>query len=179
MDKQTSQLLAVRREVADHAATIPQPLHLVLALQAQSSLQNFTSRGLQMERYAIIDGSDVINVIDYDAPPSNPPPGFDVPIIAVQSDVASPGWTYVDGVFIAPPVPPLTDSELIAQCQSQAVLLLASTDWSEIASVTNTANNPYLINAAEFVTYRCAVRVYAVTPVTDPIWPVCPTADWS
>lgn len=132
-----------------------------------------------MERYAIIDGINVVNVIDYSSPPGNPPPGFPVNYIAVQSDTAGPGWTYVNGVFIAPPVPPLTDSELIAQCQSQATALLASTDWSEIASVTNTANKPYLINAAEFVTYRCAVRVYAVTPVTNPIWPVCPTADWS
>lgn len=132
-----------------------------------------------MERYAIIDGSDVVNVIDYESQPSNPPPGFDAPIIAVQSDTAGPGWKYVDGVFITPPVPPLTDSELIAQCKSQAASLLASTDWSEIASVTNTANNPYLINAAEFVTYRCAVRVYVVTPVTDPVWPVCPIAVWS
>jgi hypothetical protein len=132
-----------------------------------------------MERYAIIDGSDVVNVIDYESQPSNPPPGFDAPIIAVQSDTAGPGWKYVDGVFIAPPVPPLTDSELIAQCKSQAASLLASTDWSEIASVTNTANNPYLINAAEFVAYRCAVRVYVVTPVTNPVWPVCPIAVWS
>lgn len=70
-----------------------------------------------MERYAIIDGSDVINVIDYDAPPSNPPPGFDAPIIAVQSDTASPGWKYENRAFIdttppslpAPPMLTLAD----------------------------------------------------------------------
>ena len=65
-----------------------------------------------MERYAIIDGSDVINVIEYDAQPSNPPPGFDDPIIAVQSDKASPGWQYVKEAFVdttppAPPAPPI------------------------------------------------------------------------
>lgn len=70
-----------------------------------------------MERYAIIDGSDVINVIEYEFQPSNPPPGFDAPIIAVQSDVASPGWKYENGTFVdttppplpAPPMATLTD----------------------------------------------------------------------
>lgn len=58
-----------------------------------------------MGRYAIINGSDVINVIDYAAPPSNPPPGFDEPVIAVQSDTAGPGWLY-DGEAFTDPTPP-------------------------------------------------------------------------
>ena len=70
-----------------------------------------------MERYAIIDGSDVINVIEYDAQPSNPPPGFDAPIIAVRNDRASPGWLYENSAFIdttppslpAPPMLTLAD----------------------------------------------------------------------
>jgi len=66
-----------------------------------------------MTRYAIIDGKNVINVIDYDDPPSNPPPGFTDPIIALQSDIASPGWTYENNTFIAPPeLPPIITPEL-------------------------------------------------------------------
>jgi hypothetical protein len=56
-------------------------------------------------RYAIIDGSTVVNVIDYDAAPDNPPPGFDDPVIAVQSDTAGPGWLY-DGKIFTDPTPP-------------------------------------------------------------------------
>ena len=66
-----------------------------------------------MARYAIIDGKNVINVIDYDEPPSNPPPGFTDPIIALQSDIASPGWIYENNTFIAPPeLPPIITPEL-------------------------------------------------------------------
>jgi hypothetical protein len=45
-----------------------------------------------MQRFAIIDTSTnkVINVVEYDAAPSDPPPGFDAGIIAVQSNVAGP-----------------------------------------------------------------------------------------
>jgi len=65
-----------------------------------------------MDRYAIIDGSDVINVIEYDAQPSNPPPGFDAQIVAVKSDTANPGWRYESGAFVdtsppAIPAPPM------------------------------------------------------------------------
>ena len=55
-----------------------------------------------MKRYAIIDGSQVINAIEYETDPSNPPPGFPDGIIAVQSDTAGPGWTYANGVLTAP-----------------------------------------------------------------------------
>jgi len=62
-----------------------------------------------LTRYAIIDGVDVINVIEYENAPENPPPGFSGNIIAVQSDTAGPGWKYENGVFINtnPPSPPL------------------------------------------------------------------------
>jgi hypothetical protein len=131
-------------------------------------------------RYAIIDGINVINVIDYDEQPSNPPPGFEEPIIAVQSDTAGPGWTYVDGVFIAPYVPPPTPEELIAQCKAQATSILQTTDWTSIADVADPAkSNPYLINQAEFIAYRSTVRGYAVNPVADPVFPTQPTEQWS
>lgn len=132
------------------------------------------------QRYAIIDGINVINIIQYEEQPSNPPPGFDEPIIAVQSDTAGPGWTYVDGVFIAPYVPPPTPEELIAQCKQQATGILNATDWTSIADVGDPAkSNPYLVNQAEFIAYRSTVRGYAVNPVVDPVFPTAPTEQWS
>ena len=102
-------------------------------------------------RYAIIDEINVINVIDYDEQPSNPPPGFKEPIIAVQSDVAQIGWTYVDGIFIAPPVPAPTPEQLIALCKSTATSILSATDWTSISDVGDPAkSNPYLVNQVDF-----------------------------
>jgi len=132
------------------------------------------------QRYAIIDLTVVVNIIDYDTPPSNPPAGFESPIIAVQSDTAQIGWTYVDGQFIAPPVPAPTPEELIAQCKATASGILSSTDWTSIADVGDpTKANPYLVNQAAFIAYRSTVRGYAVNPVVDPVWPTAPTEQWS
>jgi hypothetical protein len=131
-------------------------------------------------RYAIISGTDVINAIDYDTAPSNPPPGFENPIIAVQSDTAGPGWTYVGGQFVAPPVPAPTPEELIAQCKETAVAILNSTDWTSIADVGNPQTaNPYLVNQVAFITYRNTIRGYAINPVENPVWPTAPTEQWS
>lgn len=131
-------------------------------------------------RYAIIDGINVINVIDYDEQPTNPPPGFDEPIIAVQSDSAGPGWTYVDGQFISPPTPTPTPEQLIVLCKNTAIGILNSTDWTSIPDVGNPQiSNPYLVNQSAFISYRNTIRNYAVNPVTDPVWPTQPTEQWS
>ena len=133
-----------------------------------------------LQNYAIIDGINVISIIQYEEQPSNPPPSFESPIIAVQSDTASIGWTYVDGQFIAPPTPAPTPEELIAQCKQQATSILQSTDWTSIADVGDpTKSNPYLVNQANFVAYRSTIRNYAVNPVVDPVWPTAPTEQWS
>lgn len=55
-----------------------------------------------MAVYAIIKGTLVINIIEYETDPTNPPPGFDSGIIAVVANGAGPGWTYLNGVFTAP-----------------------------------------------------------------------------
>jgi hypothetical protein len=133
-----------------------------------------------LQNYAIIDGINVINIIQYEEQPTNPPPGFESPIIAVQSDIAGIGWTYVDGVFIAPPVPAPTPEELITQCKQKATNILQSTDWTSIADVGDpTKSNPYLVNQPEFVAYRSQVRALAVNPVANPVWPTAPTEQWS
>ena len=62
-----------------------------------------------MQTYAIIKGNLVENIIEYDAQPATPPPGFDEGYTAVQSDRVSPGWLYENGAFIdtTPPVEPM------------------------------------------------------------------------
>jgi len=133
-----------------------------------------------LQNYAIIDGINVINIIQYEEQPTNPPPGFESPIIAVQSDIASIGWTYVDGVFIAPYVPPPTPEQLMQECKQIATSILGSTDWTSISDVGDpTKANPYLINQADFIAYRSTVRGYAVNPVVDPLFPTAPTEQWS
>jgi hypothetical protein len=133
-----------------------------------------------LQNYAIIDGINVINIIQYEEQPSNPPAGFESPIIAVQSDTAGLGWTYVDGVFIAPPVPAPTPEQLIAQCKATATGILQATDWTSIADVGDpTKSNPYLVNQAAFISYRSTVRNLAVNPVVDPVFPTAPTEEWS
>jgi len=85
------------------------------------------------------------------------------------------GWTNVTGSWPPPP----TDAELIAQCKSIAVDLLDQTEWTANIDVANPVNTPYLTNQAEFVAYRNIIRRYAVNPVTNPVWPVQPIAQWS
>ena len=62
-----------------------------------------------MQTYAIIKDGKVENIIEYDAQPSTPPPGFDDGYTAVQADRVSPGWLYENGVFVdtTPPVEPM------------------------------------------------------------------------
>ena len=62
-----------------------------------------------MQTYAIINSGVVVNIIEYDAQPTTPPPGFDDGYTAVQADRVSPGWLYENGAFIdtTPPIEPM------------------------------------------------------------------------
>ena len=85
-------------------------------------------------------------------------------------------WTYVNGQFVPPaPYVPTADEN-----KNTASSLLSATDWTTIADVGNPAlSNPYLSNQAEFITYRNAVRQYAVYPVAGDItWPTVPVENW-
>ena len=53
-----------------------------------------------MQTYAIINSGVVVNIIEYDAQPTTPPPGFDDGYTAVQADRVSPGWLYENGAFV-------------------------------------------------------------------------------
>ena len=65
-------------------------------------------------------------------------------------------------------------------CKKQATDLLFETDWTTIADVADpTKSNPYLLNQADFVSYRSALRKLAVYPEASPVWPTKPTEQWS
>ena len=74
----------------------------------------------------------------------------------------------------------LDANEPLNVCKTQASNLLFQTDWTTIADVADPVkSNPYLVNSAEFNTYRNAVRQFAINPVADPVFPLQPTAQWS
>lgn len=75
-----------------------------------------------------------------------------------------------------PPEPPSA-----AQNKANAVARLQATDWTTIPDVADPVkSNPYLSNVQDFVTYRNAVRQYAINPVAGNInWPVLPQEVWT
>jgi len=74
-----------------------------------------------------------------------------------------------------PPMPPTAE-----QNKKIASNKLYATDWTTIPDVSDpTKSNPYLSNTQDFVSYRNAIRQYAVYPVAGDInWPVEPQAAW-
>lgn len=75
-----------------------------------------------------------------------------------------------------PPGPPTAE-----QNKQTAITKLQNTDWTTIPDVSDpTKSNPYLSNVQDFVTYRNAVRQYAINPVAGDInWPVLPQEVWA
>jgi hypothetical protein len=84
--------------------------------------------------------------------------------------------TYNNKVNPPPPPPPTADDN-----KQQAIYLLKQTDWTTISDVSDpTKSNPYLSNVNDFVSYRNAVRQYALNPVAGNItWPTLPQEVWT
>ena len=55
-----------------------------------------------MNKYAIIQNGLVINYIEYETQPDNPPPAFEEGTIAVLNNSIGVGYTYANGIFTAP-----------------------------------------------------------------------------
>jgi len=96
-----------------------------------------------------------------------------------QTWAECPDWVGI-GESIDTPKPPYWGEPTADENKSTASSLLSATDWTTIADVGNPQlSNPYLANQAEFLTYRNAVRQYAVYPVAGNItWPILPTENW-
>jgi hypothetical protein len=60
-------------------------------------------------KYAIVKNGVVVNVIEYEAQPSAPPPGFEAGHVAIQADAVSPGWNYANGTFTNPNPPEVVE----------------------------------------------------------------------
>ena len=77
------------------------------------------------------------------------------------------------------PVPPSQPTE--EGNKQTAISLLQQTDWTTIPDVSDpTKSNPYLSNVNDFVTYRNAVRQYALNPIAGDInWPTAPQEVWT
>jgi hypothetical protein len=113
---------------------------------------------------------------EYFKAPNNEVYGYEVPEQQELIDEAiTNGWENITGSWPLPPEPPSAEDN-----KATATQLLQATDWTTIADVGNPAmSNPYLANQAEFITYRNAVRQYAVYPVVGNItWPTVPTENW-
>jgi hypothetical protein len=86
-------------------------------------------------------------------------------------------WTIVDK---PPGEVTAQQNQTATNNKNKAQQLLQATDWVEIPSVTNTSFTPHLLNGADFLTYRVALRAIAVNPPdTEPTWPTLPTEQWS
>ena len=77
------------------------------------------------------------------------------------------------------PVPPQPPTA--AENKITAVSKLQATDWTTVPDVGDpTKSNPYLSNVQDFVTYRNAVRQYAINPVAGNInWLTAPQEVWT
>lgn len=82
----------------------------------------------------------------------------------------------------------LTPEEISANKQqvaqdnkTQASTLLSQTDWTTIPDVSDPVkSNPYLMNQAEFISWRNQVRTIAINPPTTiVVFPIQPTEQWS
>jgi len=72
------------------------------------------------------------------------------------------------------------NAELAASNKAQATTLLTQTDWTAIPDVADPLKSePYLMNQAEFVSYRSVIRAIAVKPTYDAFFPNMPVEEWS
>ena len=111
-----------------------------------------------------------------------------VPFTANPSDTENPSSAQiynqcVEGLYgsIAVYIPLPVSVPSADYNKTIASKLLSDTDWTTISDVSDPAkSNPCLVNANEFLTYRNAVRQYAIYPVAGTIdWPITPVAIWS
>ena len=94
-------------------------------------------------------------------------------------DEVTHNWSLVDGEWVAPVVPVPTSEQIQAENKQRASTLLLETDWVELPSVSDINNIPYLLNKAEFIDYRIALRVIVVNPSeVDIEFPSIPSAIW-
>ena len=105
---------------------------------------------------------------------NEPIPNEEITSLPAWANCCMTKWTEANTPV--PPSPPTAE-----QNKQTATVKLQATDWTTIPDVADpTKSNPYLSNAQDFITYRNAVRQYAVYPVAGDInWPAVPQEVWT
>lgn len=85
-----------------------------------------------MKKYAIVKNGVVVNVIEYEAQPSTPPPGFEAGHVAIQADAVSPGWHYVNGQFTDPNPPEQTTVDITTPKSLTDMILESPTELAKL-----------------------------------------------
>jgi hypothetical protein len=129
---------------------------------------NLSSCSIPADVHAL-QWQDTAGWIEFNTPIENQP----ITELPAWANCCMTKWTEANN----PPVVPPTAE----QNKNTAVNNLKNTDWTTIPDVSDpTKSNPYLSNAQDFVTYRNAVRQYAINPVAGDInWPVLPQEVWT
>jgi hypothetical protein len=124
------------------------------------------------------DSETALGHIEFEYLPNTaPPPNEIITELPEWANACFAVWDDADYLEKNPPAP--TPEQLLQICKNLAKKYLEDTDWSEVPSVSDSANTPHLLNLAEYVAYRNAIRNLAVNPVTNPTWPAKPVAKWS
>lgn len=79
-------------------------------------------------------------------------------------------WDAADYITKNPPAP--TPEQVILINEGKAKQLLLMSDWTQLPDVN-------LANKSEWDSYRAALRVIAIAPTVDPVWPDKPEAVWT
>ncbi|WP_449106226.1 tail fiber assembly protein [Pseudomonas mohnii] len=129
-----------------------------------------------MSNYALIDISSgiVVNSIVLNDPADwTSPTGF----IVVQTGVGGIGWCYEDGIFSPPPIPPLTQEEIIYRnTNDQADRLNQASKVMTPILVSlqlGDATDDETVGARKWQAYYRALKVVDLS-VPSPVWPDVP-----
>lgn len=107
-----------------------------------------------MIRTCIVDTRDSIvhNVVEYEAIPGNPPPGFDEHFVAVPHDAAEQGWRWNGGTSFTdldPPPPPVdrVPEEISDRQFFQALAMQGAVTQAEALAAVKTGEIPASLQA--------------------------------
>lgn len=122
---------------------------------------------------ALIDENGIVCQVEEVAFDTAPPTFW----VDCADNIVAYQYKYENGVIVPLPPPPPPSAE---DNKRKAMELLQTTDWTTISDVGDpTKSNPYLSNVQDFVSYRNAVRQYAINPVAGNInWPNKPREIW-
>ena len=125
---------------------------------------------------------DVLNSFDADPVLSGPQPSHTLYQYVIQDGVEEINNQWFTKFVVVDMTNEQIDNlniQLKESNKTQAISLLAQTDWTEISSVSDASKPTYLLNVQDFINYRAQLRVIAINPpVIVDNWPPKPTEQW-